>query len=453
MKCPQCGKNSNVTISGKVYCTSCGAVIQDAPAAAATTPAAVKPAAPEPAASPAPAETPAAAPAPAAEAAPATPPPAAPKMMDIAAPGTPAPAAVQAPPTPADRPVVTPITTARTMQDVMRPAAAYHNPAPAPAAPAPAEPELKPITEHTTAPVPAAPTPNPAPQPTAAPASGRLATAQAVPKSDSIVKFHDPLPAGADPQPPTPQPVTVTPAPSPEPELPAAAPAAAVPAPPTVSAAPPAAPAPIVAAPAPAPEPTPAPAPVPELPPQAATQHEALSKLAEQPMTSKEEAFKLAMAAASASAAKPNPMAVGAAALAVVVMGGYIWLQNYPRMQLSAAAGRAGFTASLPGYVPSSYKLDRPAKATSGLVSLHYAAPGLPGITINQQVTSWDSSSLADNYVAGQDPSFSTVEGQGLTIYLYGSGKAAWVNHGIWYSITGATRLSRQELLKLAYSL
>jgi hypothetical protein len=284
-----------------------------------------------------------------------------------------------------------------------------------------------------------------------------LVAAQAVPKSDSIVKFHEPItaePSPAEPVTAVTAPVEAKPAEVPVVSvLPAAAtPIVAAPAPaPTPT--PETAPEPvtqIVAAPAPAP--LPAPQPEPQLPAPAATQHEAMQNLVPAAPASKEDAFKLAMEAAT-SAVKPNPMAVGAAALAVVVMGGYIWLQNYPRMQLSAVAGKAGFTASLPGYLPSSYKLDGPINATAGEVSLHYSASGLPGITVSQKVTSWDSSSLADNYVAAQDPSFASVQGKGLTVYLFGNGQASWVNHGIWYNITGASRLSHDQLLKLAYSL
>jgi hypothetical protein len=435
VKCPQCGKSSNVTISNKVYCTNCGAVISDSGAASND---------PKSKETPPEADS-----APASE--PVTTPAASPRMTDIAVPSANK-AASPVPVSSTDRPVVTPITTARTMQDVMRPAAAYHNPAPA----VPAETdELKPITDHTAIPVPVAPVQ--APSAVSGPSSERLVAAQAVPKSDSIVKFHEPItaePNSAEPVTAVTAPVQIKPA---EVQVVSDLPAAATP----IVAAPAPAPAPtpepapepitqIVAAPAPAP--MPAPQPEPQLPAPAATQHEAMQNLVPAAPASKEDAFKLAMEAAT-SAVKPNPMAVGAAALAVVVMGGYIWLQNYPRMQLSAVAGKAGFTASLPGYLPSSYKLDGPINATTGQVSLHYSASGLPGITVSQKVTSWDSSSLADNYVAAQDPSFASVQGKGLTVYLFGNGQASWVNHGIWYNITGASRLSHDQLLKLAYSL
>ena len=45
------------------------------------------------------------------------------------------------------------------------------------------------------------------------------------------------------------------------------------------------------------------------------------------------------------------------------------------------------------------------------------------------------------------------MEAKGLTVYLNKDNQATWVNHGVWYKITGTTRLSREQILKIAYSL
>lgn len=45
------------------------------------------------------------------------------------------------------------------------------------------------------------------------------------------------------------------------------------------------------------------------------------------------------------------------------------------------------------------------------------------------------------------------MQGQGLTIYLFNNNRATWVNKGIWFSIEGADRLSREQILKMVYSL
>jgi hypothetical protein len=203
-------------------------------------------------------------------------------------------------------------------------------------------------------------------------------------------------------------------------------------------------------APAPAPErhaPAIAAAQAPAMPRLAATQHEAMAKLAP--------------AAAPAPTIRPNMFSgmglsshrIAAAMAAITIMAGYVWVQNYPKMALQNASNHAGLAASLPGYLPSSYSLAH-TNTSPGLVTLKFSSPSAPeALTIAQHRTTWDSSSLLDNFVAKKADDYATFQGQGLTIYLFGQNQATWVNHGVWYSIEGATRLSREQILKIAYSL
>jgi hypothetical protein len=138
---------------------------------------------------------------------------------------------------------------------------------------------------------------------------------------------------------------------------------------------------------------------------------------------------------------------------AIVIMAGYIWFQNYPKLAIESAGNRAGIAATLPTYLPSSYTLSR-TDTSPGLVMLSFNSPSLPDtLKISQHRTSWDSSSLLDNFVAKQTDDYAAVQDQGLTIYLFNNNKATWVNHGVWYSIEGAARLSREQVLNIAYSL
>jgi hypothetical protein len=93
-------------------------------------------------------------------------------------------------------------------------------------------------------------------------------------------------------------------------------------------------------------------------------------------------------------------------------------------------------------------------ETTPGLVTLSFNSPSATEtLKIAQAKTDWDSSSLLDNFIIKNTDDYTTVQGQGLTIYLWGNNQAAWVNHGVRYSIEGAARLSREQILKIAYSL
>lgn len=168
------------------------------------------------------------------------------------------------------------------------------------------------------------------------------------------------------------------------------------------------------------------------------------------PETARKEAFALAMA----NAPQRNPAtSVAAAAAVVLIMGGYIWFQNAPKLAVRTASNIAGFQAALPTYMPSNYSLEKPVSASHGRLTLAFSAPGNAGVTITQQQTTWDSKSLLDNYITKQTHQYLAVAGQGLTIYFYNGDKASWVNQGIWYSIQGNNHLDREQLLKIAYGL
>ena len=177
------------------------------------------------------------------------------------------------------------------------------------------------------------------------------------------------------------------------------------------------------------------------LPAAAATHHEALSKLIAQ------------MPPVDVPNANSRIGRVAAVVGAIMIMGTYVWLQNYPKMAIQSAGNKAGLSASMPSFVPSSYKLKK-TSTSPGLVTLQFAAPNQPAsLTIAQHRTDWDSNSLLDNFVTKQSGEFAAVSGQGLTVYLFSQNQATWINHGVWYSITGASRLSREQILKIAYSL
>ncbi len=193
----------------------------------------------------------------------------------------------------------------------------------------------------------------------------------------------------------------------------------------------------------------------PELPALAATHHEAMTRLAPPVAAAAETQPAAAFKPAGRShlALSPHSGRVLATAAAVVLMAGYVWVQNYPKLALQAASSKAGLAASLPGYVPSSYNLAHTDTAP-GVVTLSFSSPSVAGLLkIAQTRTTWDSSSLLDNFVAKKADDYATVQAQGLTIYLFNNNQATWVNHGTWYSIEGAAKLSREQILKIAYSL
>ena len=149
-----------------------------------------------------------------------------------------------------------------------------------------------------------------------------------------------------------------------------------------------------------------------------------------------------------------KPASILAAAVAFALMGGYIWMQNYPKMALHIASGKAGFQASMPNYVPSSYNIDGPIAYAPGQIVINFRSSGDNSrLVLSERKTDWDSSSLLENYVSRQTKDYLAVENQGLTVYVYNGNQASWVNRGVWYTIEGENRLDRDQVLKIASSL
>lgn len=200
----------------------------------------------------------------------------------------------------------------------------------------------------------------------------------------------------------------------------------------------------LVVAPQP-PEPVATPAPAPEAKPQPTLREMAaqLSSPAEtQATTEKKKAIK-------------QPVGIAAATLAVVIMGGYIWVSNYNNLSIRTASQRAGIVASLPHYTPSGYKLNGPISYGTGFVSfnLKNTKDSNQNVAVIQRKSDWDSASLLELYVSPKSKDYVAVDSQGLKIYLYGNGQATWVNKGLQYVVQANSGLNRDQIVKMAESL
>ena len=138
----------------------------------------------------------------------------------------------------------------------------------------------------------------------------------------------------------------------------------------------------------------------------------------------------------------------------VLAVGGYVAYQNVPNMALRVAASRAGFNASLPGYSPSGFGFAGPVAYSEGFVELEYTSNSDDrSFRLVQRESSWDSQSLLDNFVTAESDDYLTFQERGLTVYIYDTSNATWVDGGIWYTVEGNSLLSSEQLLKIAGSL
>ncbi len=153
----------------------------------------------------------------------------------------------------------------------------------------------------------------------------------------------------------------------------------------------------------------------------------------------------------------PKITTIVATSLAALMLFGYITYLNVPNMALRVAAVKAGFSANMPGYSPNGYRFTGPIAYSPGQITIQFSSnTDDREYNITQRQTSWDSKSLLDNFVkkeVSSDSLYSTVYDRGLTVYIYEGSNASWVNGGVWYTVSGDSLLSSEQLLRIAASL
>lgn len=143
-----------------------------------------------------------------------------------------------------------------------------------------------------------------------------------------------------------------------------------------------------------------------------------------------------------------------AGAMAVLVLGGFFAYQNIPNISVRYASAKSGVNASLPGYRPTGFSINSHVKYTPGSVSISYNAnTDGRSYTLTQRTSSWNSQALKDHLAAKGNTAPQIYPSNGQTIYLHDDSSADWVNGGVWYSISGASNLDTDQLIKIATSI
>lgn len=152
---------------------------------------------------------------------------------------------------------------------------------------------------------------------------------------------------------------------------------------------------------------------------------------------------------------QPRRSTVLATTASAVLLAGYITYINIPNMALRVASSRAGFAAHLPGYQPAGFSFSGPVAYQPGEITVSYdSTGGGRSYTIVQKESNWDSQTLLDHIEPQAELYPATYQESGLTVYVYDSKVATWVNAGVWYTINNdQAQLTTEQMLKIAASL
>lgn len=136
----------------------------------------------------------------------------------------------------------------------------------------------------------------------------------------------------------------------------------------------------------------------------------------------------------------------------ITVVAVILWI-NLPAIWIKVAASQAGVEASFPHYRPDGYSLRLPIETKDNQVKMTFASnQNDTTFTLVQEKSQMDSQAVRSMVEDLSDGQFLTVEDSGLTIFTF-NGNAAWVNHGVLYSVAGDASLTRDTIASIAKSL
>lgn len=145
-------------------------------------------------------------------------------------------------------------------------------------------------------------------------------------------------------------------------------------------------------------------------------------------------------------------------ALALFVASIYVAYSFIPALSIRVAASQAGINATYPSFVPDGYSFKGPITYKNNAVTINYTENGgSTGFYISQTKSSWDSSAVKENIGSSwTDRVPSNFEEQGQTVYYSlstGNTRAAWVNGGILYQISGDAKLDYDKIRRIVKSM
>ena len=150
----------------------------------------------------------------------------------------------------------------------------------------------------------------------------------------------------------------------------------------------------------------------------------------------------------------PRTLSTSSFIVAALLVAGFFTYQNMPNLSMRLASSRAGVRGTLPSYQPAGFGLSGSITYKPGQITVGYKSHSDDrNFKIIQSASSWDSTSLLDNFVATSHKDYQTVLDRGKTIYIYDKSSATWMDGGVWYRVEGNSELNSDQLLNLASSL
>ncbi len=144
------------------------------------------------------------------------------------------------------------------------------------------------------------------------------------------------------------------------------------------------------------------------------------------------------------------------ASLAALLLAGFFAVQSMPNLSMRVASSKSGVnSASLPGYTPSGFSFNGPIDYSDGRIEVSFRSNSDDrNFTLTEQQTAWDSEQLRSQFLDANGNEYDTfLNGKGDLLYVYGDSNATWVKDGVWYRVEGDSKLTSDQLARIASSI
>ncbi len=148
-------------------------------------------------------------------------------------------------------------------------------------------------------------------------------------------------------------------------------------------------------------------------------------------------------------------VSASAIGLSVLLIGGFLVMQNLPGLSFALATQKSGLSASLPHGIPSNFQMDRRISYSPGQITVAYKSrtdDRLFDITLQKSTDATVESleSAISNNTSGE---YQTYKSGGLTLFITAPGRADWIDGDMRYSLSGNSGLSSEQLAAIATSM
>ena len=132
----------------------------------------------------------------------------------------------------------------------------------------------------------------------------------------------------------------------------------------------------------------------------------------------------------------------------VLSIGGFVAYRSIPRVNFKLVSSNSAMPT--PSYTVPSFALDDTEQGPQSL-TLRYSVSDRNYI-VKEQPTSWNDTTLLNEFVLKENKSYQTVEQNGRLFYIFSDNSVTWVKTGVWYQLSNNANLTQPQVLAVASS-